>query len=82
MKVLRNWKRYVLSLIALLIIPLMATACGEDEIKPTIKLADTQFQSLWINNAIAGFVIENGYGYLNSRQTCRAGIWRADPDII
>jgi glycine betaine/proline transport system substrate-binding protein len=31
--------------------------------KETIKLADTQFQSLWINNAIAAFIIENGFEY-------------------
>ncbi len=31
--------------------------------KPTLKLADTQFDSLWLNNAIAKFVIEKGYGY-------------------
>jgi glycine betaine/proline transport system substrate-binding protein len=31
--------------------------------KPTIRFADTQFESLWINNAIAKFVIEEGFGY-------------------
>ncbi len=31
--------------------------------KQVIKLADLQWQSLWINNAIAGFIIKNGYGY-------------------
>jgi glycine betaine/proline transport system substrate-binding protein len=31
--------------------------------KPTLKLADTQFDSGWLNNAIAKFVIEKGYGY-------------------
>ncbi len=31
--------------------------------KPTLKFADTQFESLWINNAVAKFVIEEGYGY-------------------
>ncbi|MFZ5825287.1 MAG: glycine betaine ABC transporter substrate-binding protein [Bacillota bacterium] len=31
--------------------------------KQVIKFSDTQYQSLWINNAIAGFVIEKGYGY-------------------
>ncbi|MEX2355597.1 MAG: glycine betaine ABC transporter substrate-binding protein [Thermaerobacterales bacterium] len=28
-----------------------------------IRFGDTQFQTLWINNAIAGFVIEQGYGF-------------------
>ncbi|MGI5836558.1 MAG: glycine betaine ABC transporter substrate-binding protein [Chloroflexota bacterium] len=31
--------------------------------KSTLKLADTQFDSLWLNNAIGKFVIEKGYGY-------------------
>lgn len=31
--------------------------------KDPIKIADLQWQSLWINNAIAGFIIEKGYGY-------------------
>jgi glycine betaine/proline transport system substrate-binding protein len=31
--------------------------------KPTLKLGDTQFDSLWLNNSIAKFVIEKGYGY-------------------
>jgi glycine betaine/proline transport system substrate-binding protein len=48
---------------ALLILSVFAAACSsEPEIKPTIKFSDTQFESLWINNAIAKFIIENGYG--------------------
>ncbi|MFO7275096.1 MAG: glycine betaine ABC transporter substrate-binding protein [Bacillota bacterium] len=35
-------------------------ASGE---KPTIVLADAQWQTLWILNAIAQFIIEEGYGY-------------------
>lgn len=31
--------------------------------KKVIKIADVQWQSLWINNAIAEFIIEEGYGY-------------------
>ncbi|HYF91497.1 MAG TPA: glycine betaine ABC transporter substrate-binding protein [Symbiobacteriaceae bacterium] len=31
--------------------------------KEVIKLADVQWQSLWINNAIAQFILEKGYGY-------------------
>jgi glycine betaine/proline transport system substrate-binding protein len=50
-------------LLALLIVPLAATACGEDEEKSVIKFSDTQFESLWINNAIAQFIISHGYGY-------------------
>ncbi len=35
----------------------------QDPSKKVIKLADVQWQSIWINNAIAGFIIEKGYGY-------------------
>ena len=31
--------------------------------KPTIRLADNQYESLWINNAVFSFIAENGYGY-------------------
>ena len=42
-----------------------ATACGGGDAKekPTIRLSDTQFESGWINNAIAEYIIEKGYGY-------------------
>ena len=47
---------------ALLILSAFAVACSsEPEVKPTIRLTDTQFESLWINNAIAKFIIENDY---------------------
>jgi glycine betaine/proline transport system substrate-binding protein len=43
----------------------LVVSCGpaEEEEKPTIKFGDTQFESLWILNAISKFVIEKGYGY-------------------
>ena len=64
MKKLYGWKRYGLLLVALLALPLIALACSsEDEEKPVIKFSDTQFESLWINNAVAQFIIEKGYGY-------------------
>ncbi|MFZ5817213.1 MAG: glycine betaine ABC transporter substrate-binding protein [Bacillota bacterium] len=31
--------------------------------KEVIKLADMQWQSLWINNAVVKFILEKGYGY-------------------
>jgi glycine betaine/proline transport system substrate-binding protein len=40
-----------------------ATATPDTGPKPTIKFGDTQFESLWINNAIARYIIENAYGY-------------------
>jgi glycine betaine/proline transport system substrate-binding protein len=56
--------------VSLLLAALMATAlltgaCGliGGGQKPVIKLYDGQWDSLWVNNAIAGFIIEEGYGY-------------------
>jgi glycine betaine/proline transport system substrate-binding protein len=48
--------------LVLLVLSLVAVACGGDDEKPVIKFADTQFESLWINNAIAQYIITNGYG--------------------
>lgn len=31
--------------------------------KQVIRFGDMQWQSLWINNAIAGFIVEKGFGY-------------------
>ena len=36
---------------------------GTSPDKPTILFADNQFESIWINNAVAKFIIEEGYGY-------------------
>ena len=65
-KHLRRWP--ALPALAALAVALTSAACapaqpGDSGQKPTIRLADTQFESLWINNAIAKFVIEKGYGY-------------------
>ena len=64
MKILPGyWKGYLI-LVVILVVSLLAAACGGgEEEKPTIKFTDTQFESGWINNAIAQFVIEHGYGY-------------------
>ena len=40
-----------------------AEAAAADGPKETIIFADTQWQSLWINNEIAMFITEHGYGY-------------------
>ena len=58
-----QWRRGLLLLTALVVMVTVLAGCGDTEEKPTIKFADTQFESLWINNAVAKFVIENGYGY-------------------
>ena len=60
---IRSFRLPLLILVAALAVVLIGSACGKDSgEKPTIILANTQFESLWINNAIAKFVIENGYG--------------------
>ena len=42
----------------------MACAANETEMqKPAIRLHDILSESQWINNAIAKFIIEKGYGY-------------------
>ena len=51
-------KQYVLT--CLLITCLLPTAAFSQE---TIKFSDQQWQTHWINNAIAMFIIEYGYGY-------------------
>lgn len=55
---------------ALLVGALLLSACattpeGGDAqaVKEPIRISDTSFQTLWINNEIAKFVIEEGYGY-------------------
>ena len=53
-------------LIALLVGMVALAGCGEAgdaDDKEAIVITDTQFQTLWINNAIAEFIIEEGYEY-------------------
>ena len=47
---------------SLMILALLAVACGE-EAKETIRFHDGQWETLWEHNAIAMYVVENGYGY-------------------
>ena len=60
-----HWKRWLLLLTALMLVAPLVAGCGQavEEEKPTIKFGDSQYESLWINNAIAKFIIEEGYGY-------------------
>ena len=56
----------VLAVVVLLATGLLTSSCvsGEDDHrKPVIRLHDLQSESSWVNNAIAEFIIENGYGY-------------------
>jgi glycine betaine/proline transport system substrate-binding protein len=57
MKILTYWKYLVILMIAFISMPLVA--CG----KPIITFADEQYKSQTVNNAIARFIIEHGYGY-------------------
>ncbi|MDD4876458.1 MAG: glycine betaine ABC transporter substrate-binding protein [Dehalococcoidales bacterium] len=60
----KNIKRWLPVLLSILLLAALFTGCGEsEEEKPTILVIDTQYESLWINNAIFKFVVENGYGY-------------------
>ena len=44
--------------------PVQSTAAPELVMKTrVIKFGDTQFQTLWIDNAVAGYIINHGYGY-------------------
>lgn len=58
-------RRLSLPLAALVATALLSGACGliGGGHKPTIRLYNGQWESLWINNALAEFVIEKGYGY-------------------
>ena len=59
-----HWKRWVFLAITLVMVVSLFVGCGEaEEEKPTILIADNQYQSIWIENAIAEYIIEKGYGY-------------------
>ena len=51
--------------VAVLGLAFAAAGCGVfgDDEKPVIRLYDGQHDSLWVNNAIAAFIIERGYEY-------------------
>ena len=52
------------ALVAVMLLVVVA-GCSEEEVvvpKATIVFSDGQFESIWINNAIAKFIIEKGYG--------------------
>lgn len=59
-----KWKSFLLLFCALVMIGTMVTGCSsEEEEKPTITIGDNMYESNWINNAVAQFIIEEGYGY-------------------
>lgn len=71
------YKRWLLLFTALVMTVTLIAGCGPaaEEEKPTIKFADAQFESLWINNAIAKFIIEEGYGYPVETIVCTTPVW-------
>ena len=61
----KKWYKIIFLGLTLILIASLMAACGPkapDE-KPTIKFADSSFESEWINNAIAQYILEEGYGY-------------------
>ena len=59
-KKLTWWLALSVTLLALAVI---TAACAAEEDKPTIKIYDGKWSSMWINNAIAGYIIEYGLEY-------------------
>ena len=59
------WKRLIFIAVTLVMAVSLFIGCGEaeEEEKPLIKFYDGQWESLWIENAIAQYIIEKGYGY-------------------
>lgn len=55
------FKHAMLLVSLVLIISLISTSVFAE--KEVIKFSDQQWQTHWINNAIASFIIEHGYGY-------------------
>ncbi|MFC2033770.1 glycine betaine ABC transporter substrate-binding protein, partial [Chloroflexota bacterium] len=59
-----NWMRALMVLTALLIaVSIFGGCASEPEKKMDITMADSQFDSLWFNNAVAEYILEKGYGY-------------------
>jgi glycine betaine/proline transport system substrate-binding protein len=55
-------KFILLALTMIITIPFIAGCSGETA-KPTIKFSDRQWESIWLSNSIAQFIIEKGYDY-------------------
>jgi len=53
-------------LASLAVVVALIGGCSSDEAeepKPTLKLSNTEYESVWLMNAVAKFILENGYGY-------------------
>ncbi len=60
---MKHCRTLVFSLFVAILFILGCAASETDDNNPVIKLHDPLSESQWINNAIAKFIIENGYGY-------------------
>ncbi len=61
-----KWVRWLLVFSTLLLVAPLVAGCGGGaavEEKPTLKFSDTWYEGVWIPNAIASFILEEGYGY-------------------
>ncbi len=70
-----HWKRWIVVPAALAIVVALVGGCQSDEpaddsqpteveeSKPTLKFSDTQYETVWLGNALAEFILGNGYGY-------------------
>jgi len=59
------WKRTLFIILSCVMVAVLITGCAGEtkEEKPLIKFYDGSWESLWISNAIAQFILEEGYGY-------------------
>ncbi|MFC1949495.1 glycine betaine ABC transporter substrate-binding protein [Chloroflexota bacterium] len=70
-----KWKACLFLFTILVMMVTLVVGCAEEE-KPNIIFADCQWESQWINNAIAKFVIEEGYGYPVETIICTTAVWQ------
>ena len=83
-----------LTVTAVTLLALLLTACGpgsssapDTSADDPVRLGDQSWESLWINNAIAGFIIEHGYGreveiVATSTPVMQQAIVQGDIDVV
>jgi len=84
---LMKYKRFLLNLVSvLLLLILVENAFASQSDTSAIKFGDLQWQTIRINNAIAMFIIEHGYGYpvesvMLSTPVMQASLPKGDIDV-